>query len=75
MKLKTKIRSFVAFLAFILIVLTVISCDIYKPQKTFCFAVAENDYLYVNMYSHLKSLLEKNGYEISVQNVHLSFLL
>lgn len=66
MKLKTKIRSFVAFLAFILIVITVISCDIYKPQKTFRFAVAENDYLYVNMYSHLKSLLEKNGYEISV---------
>ncbi|MEJ1238329.1 TAXI family TRAP transporter solute-binding subunit [Chryseolinea sp. T2] len=49
-----------------LIALTVVSCDIYHPQKRFRIAVPKTDVLYNTMLSHVKSLLERAGYEISV---------
>jgi len=66
MKMNAKTRSSFAFGAFALVAVIVISCDIYRPQKTFRFAVTKNDAFYTNMFSHLKILLEKNGYQITV---------
>lgn len=46
--------------------LIIIGCDYYKPKKSFRFAIPENDYIYGYMFSHIKPLLEQNGYSISV---------
>src|SRR5688572_8613798 len=66
MKMNVETKSSFVFGAFVLIAVIVVGCDIYRPQKNFLFAIPENDVLYGNIFSHVKSLLEKNGYEITV---------
>jgi len=61
-----KPRSIFFLCALALITAALVSCDFYKPRKSFRFAVPRNDFIYGYMYSHLKPLLEQNGYEISV---------
>lgn len=65
--MNAKTRSILVFCVCVLTAVIVISCDIYKPQKTFRFAIPKNDVLYGNIFSHLKNLLEENGYEITVE--------
>lgn len=42
------------------------SCDYVSPQKSFRISIGKGDYTYAYMASHLKDLLEKNGYTISI---------
>ncbi|HZB12833.1 MAG TPA: hypothetical protein VE467_07395, partial [Chryseolinea sp.] len=65
--MNAKTRSILVFCVFVLTAVIVISCDIYKPQKSFRFAIPRTDVLYGNIFSHLKNLLEENGYEITVE--------
>ncbi|HEX6223452.1 MAG TPA: hypothetical protein VFZ52_03530 [Chryseolinea sp.] len=51
---------------FALVAIGVASCDIYRPQKNFRLAVPKNDALYGYILSHLRTLLEQNGYEVTV---------
>jgi hypothetical protein len=53
-------------IGFIVLLITVVSCDIYKPQKEFRLAVSDQDYFYNYMTSHLKPFLENNGYDIEI---------
>lgn len=46
--------------------LSLMSCDIAKPQKSFRLAIVENDYFYNRMATHLKPFLENNGYKIEL---------
>ncbi|MGC3944372.1 MAG: hypothetical protein QM762_07625 [Chryseolinea sp.] len=64
MKNRPKLYTFVLIL--VLIALTVLSCDIYHPQKSFLIAVPKTDLQVNTMFTHVKSLLERNGYKISV---------
>jgi hypothetical protein len=65
--MKTK-NTFKIFSRLVLVCMAVAfaGCDFYKPQKSFRFAVPKNDYMYTNMFGHIKPVLEQNGYEISV---------
>jgi hypothetical protein len=63
--MNSKTRAALAFCAFVLVAVVVVSCDIYRPQKNFRIAIPKNDVLYSNLFSHIKTLLEKNGYEIT----------
>lgn len=52
------------FLTLLFISLSVISCDIAKPKKSFRLAIVESDYFYNRMATHLNPFLEQNGYTI-----------
>jgi hypothetical protein len=64
--MNAKARSTFVFYACVLVSVSIASCDIYRPQKSFRFAVPKNDFMYNYMFSHIKMLLENNGYEITV---------
>ena len=46
--------------------LSLISCDIFTPQKTFRLAVPESDFTYNITAGHLKSFLEVGGFPIEI---------
>lgn len=48
----------------LLIILIVIGCDIYRPQKSFVLAVPEKDTFYKNTAAIVIPFLERNGYQI-----------
>jgi hypothetical protein len=54
------------FIVIGLMAVVIYSCDIYRPQTSYTFAVSKNDYLYGLMYSHLKAFMEQNGYKVDV---------
>lgn len=60
------VKSFSFFLTLFLISITLVCCDIYRPQKHFRIAIPKNDILYNTIFTHIKSLLEQNGYDITV---------
>lgn len=43
-----------------------VSCEYYKPQRSFRLAVSETDYSYNYSAEHLKSFLEGGGFEIEI---------
>lgn len=58
--------KFYGFCCVIAVLAIVAGCDIYRPQKSFLFAIPKNDFLYNTMFAHMKSVLEQQGYEVSV---------
>ena len=51
---------------FLILLLLVAGCDIFNPQKTFRLAVPENDYSYSTSAQHMKSFLEKGGFNVEI---------
>lgn len=56
-------------LALLAISITLVSCDFLTPQKSLRVAVGKGDFTYAYMASHLKDLLEKNDFKISIVQV------
>jgi TRAP-type uncharacterized transport system substrate-binding protein len=52
----------------VLLVLAIVpfSCDFTKPQKRFRLAIPETEYFHNYIAGHLKPVLERNGYQISI---------
>src|SRR6187551_3746159 len=65
-RLKYVIGISVSLFLFFLVALIPSSCDFAKPQKKFRLAIPKTEYFHNYIAGHLKPVLERSGYEISI---------